>query len=526
MMILWFLLLLFAVNTVQSISTIVAANISTISNLHPAVLSLSSTHSMSLSAQQVTFSNCSYFPSTEFSALYDLYNATNGMFWAWNSTRQSGAMWNFTGQQNPCTENWQGIECLYFDNICNIASIVLNDFNLNGQLPNTIDQFSYLTLFSVSRNQIYGTMPSQLCNVSNIFIDDNYFTGEIPNNFSSSLVLFEASNNLFSKSIPSSLGISQKLATINLNYNLLTGSIPPLRTLNNIEIYYGNNFLAGTFPEHFCNLTIVDLSITSNSLTGQLQTCFGNQSLLINLLMQNNLFSGTLDDAFSNLRSLSSLYANGNLLSGHTTFLVSLLDLQALYIQNNLLSGPVVLPNSTANNNQGITFVDISNNAFSGQLSSDLFIFAPFLQSFAASTNCISGSIPSNICELNHLQFLNLDGLSTASECRQRIFQMLPTFIITQLYGGIPNCLFQMPNLEVLHLSGNGLRSMLPHDLHISDSLFDISLSYNIITGEFVSSANHCFSLLLTSPFVVITFVQVRFHHQYLHIIGEHSIYP
>ena len=49
--------------------------------------------------------------SQQMSALYDLYNATNGSSWTWHSSDRFGIPWDFVNQSNPCSDRWQGITC-------------------------------------------------------------------------------------------------------------------------------------------------------------------------------------------------------------------------------------------------------------------------------------------------------------------------------------------------------------------------------------------------------------------------------
>ncbi len=44
------------------------------------------------------------------------------------------------------------------------------------------------------------------------------------------------------------------------------------------------------------------------------------------------------------------------------------------------------------------------------------------LQNLAAVSNCFRGRLPSNICNASALVSLALDGLSTASSCRHKLF--------------------------------------------------------------------------------------------------------
>ena len=52
--------------------------------------------------------------------------------------------------------------------------------------------------------------------------------------------------------------------------------------------------------------------------------------------------------------------------------------------------------------------------------------------------------------------------------------------------GNIPACIFALPLLQTLHLSGNGFRGMLPN--YYSPSLVDLSVGHNFLTGSLPQS--------------------------------------
>jgi hypothetical protein len=95
-----------------------------------------------------------------------------------------------------------------------------------------------------------------------------------------------------------------------------------------------------------------------------------------------------------------------------------------------------------------------------------------------------------DICDLREMVFLDLDGLSAAPACQKRFVPHSSVFKSYALTGhvtnGIPVCLFSMPSLETLHLSGNAIRWRFPDNLNISSSLTDMSISHNILTGNFM----------------------------------------
>jgi len=70
-------------------------------------------------------------PSSEMNALQDLYDATNGGNWKWQTPygTRNGYPWNFTivngMYENPCTKSWQGISCLnYIHSDCSVLAVL------------------------------------------------------------------------------------------------------------------------------------------------------------------------------------------------------------------------------------------------------------------------------------------------------------------------------------------------------------------------------------------------------------------
>jgi hypothetical protein len=104
-------------------------------------------------------------PFSEWSALRDFYEATNGINWSWKGT---GNVWDFSSQlvNNPCRDNWSGIICtcnhyerpqyyygIYYytynptvdNSSCFVEKLVLNNYNVDGTIPSSIGNLTKLT---------------------------------------------------------------------------------------------------------------------------------------------------------------------------------------------------------------------------------------------------------------------------------------------------------------------------------------------------------------------------------------------
>jgi len=176
-------------------------------------------------------------PFTECEALVALYNSTDGDNW------ESNSGWNVTNI--PCY--WRGVFC-------------------SG---------GHVSRLALSRNQLTGTIPTELGNLSNLESLElawNNLTGEIPTELGNltNLWALYLSNNQLTGEIPTELGNLPHLGEISLSDNQLTGEIPT--ELGNLIplwiLYLSNNSLCGEIPVELKNLSNIGiLRLDNNHLT-------------------------------------------------------------------------------------------------------------------------------------------------------------------------------------------------------------------------------------------------------------------
>jgi hypothetical protein len=129
-------------------------------------------------------------------------------------------------------------------------------------------------------------------------------------------------------------------------------------------------------------------------------------------------------------------------------------SLQVLRFQKNRLTGDLSgLFGGSATRLQN---VDFSDNRLSGSVPVDLFEL-PDLLTVALTLNCFVGTLPARMCAPRNLTVLSMDGLGAASNCKHEIQVPFTGVVLDNaLTGTIPECVWTMPQLQVLHLTGNG----------------------------------------------------------------------
>ena len=353
-------------------------------------------------------------------------------------------------------------------NMTQLIDLYLEVNQLSGPIPASLSNLTRLRNLDLSNNALTGAVPVEMYSlnqVRNFYLHTNQLSGTIPDAIANltSLQVLELSSNRFNGSIPASLGALQDLQYIQLDSNHLTGSIPSsLYALTGLQrLDLDTNYFTGHVPirlDKWPYMLLFDVS--SNYLTGTVSSSVGDMSVVQYLAFSDNILSGSVPPQLSTLRNLN-----------------------VLHLQDNQFSGPLT-DIFNASVQIALSAVEVSNNAFTGHLPEQLFLL-PALTSVIAVSNCFYGSIPDVICDAVMLNSLVLDGLSAAPACRSNLLGASSSYVLKRtVTGTIPACLFTLPVLSTLHLSGNGLTGSF-HDIkEVSASLVDVILSHNRLTGN------------------------------------------
>ncbi len=234
--------------------------------------------------------------------------------------------------------------------------------------------------------------------------------------------------------------IGDRVASLILTNNNLSGAIPDLSHLSGLQILYlDNNSLSGTIPD-------------LNSLSGTI-TASDFPTSLYYLHLNDNDLSGTIPD-LSSLANLYTLYLNNNKLSGEINASYLPTTLYHLILNDNSLSGTI--PDLSGFSN--LYFLYLNNNSLSGTIAAS--DFPTTLQRLYLNNNSLSGTIPdlSGLATLYHL-YLNNNSLS-----------------------GEINVSYLPTTLKRLYLNDNSLSGTIP-DLSSFSQLYELSLSNNNLSG-------------------------------------------
>lgn len=148
-------------------------------------------------------------PYIQVQALQTFYNATNGQKWTNKDKWMSGA--------DPCT--WYGVSCT---STKDISTLSLNSNNLNGTIPNNINQ---------------------LVSLSDIYWKYNYLSGFIDNlipfltNKGGAQKTLYINNNLLSGILPLSISNLMNTNNYNLNANYWWCPLPITSVASNLNCY-------------------------------------------------------------------------------------------------------------------------------------------------------------------------------------------------------------------------------------------------------------------------------------------------
>lgn len=308
--------------------------------------------------------------------------------------------------------------CFHLNFIFHIAAMN----NLKGTIPEEVSTLSDMLRIDFFGNELTSSLPKGLGNVTKLELldlEENMLTGSI---FTAEVL-----------SLTSLVGLRG-------SFNNFTGSIPPeIRGLTNLEqLWLAENKLGGSLPIELGLLTKMEsLFLYKDELTGPIPTQMGAMANLTQVRIYDNTLNGKIPAELFNLTKLESIRFDSNALTGAIpTTIGNLVVLEDLRLNNNEISG--LLPSEIGN----------------------LFL----LKNLILNDMVLSGSIPSSFENLFSLDFLDMSNNAA-------------------IFGTVPTEIFSLPDIRIVYLSNCSLFGPMPSNYASPPKLRDLYLDGNLLNG-------------------------------------------
>lgn len=200
--------------------------------------------------------------------------------------------------------------------------------------------------------------------------------------------------------------------------------------------------------------------------------------------------SGKIGRGLEKLQNLKELDLSNNNFTGEISSDLSLIPtLERVNLSRNGLSGRIQISLTKADS---MKFLDLSENSFSGPLQDNAFDKCLSLRYLSISGNFLEGPIPSSISKCTSLSYLNLSNNRFSGNFEKGIWNLsrLRTLDLSDnaFSGFIPLGISFIHNLKELNMRGNCFSGSLPADTGLCPHLNIINFSENLFTGELPQS--------------------------------------
>ncbi|PIA29234.1 hypothetical protein AQUCO_06100026v1 [Aquilegia coerulea] len=385
---------------------------------------------------------------------------------------------------------WEGVNCDDFSG--HVIQLYLTGNYLQGEISASLGELSSLEELHFSFNYLSGQIPMSIGRLPNLTVlsfASNRLSGQIPKSFGrlSNLETLDLSSNKLNGSVPEFLGQLSKLTILNLNDNSFSGVVSELhfkKLSKLVSLYLGGNSLSlnitsGWVPPF--QLEYLDLG--SCDVGTLFPAWLRTQSSLSYLVMSNAGISDSIPHWFLNLTSNTEfLDLSRNQIYGKLPSFVGFQPDSELILSSNKFEGSLpIFPSD-------LMVLDLTNNKISGIIPEDMGLDGFSIKSLSLSNNCITGTIPSSLCKLGYLEFLDLSKNHLSGHLPQCLSELDHIIVMdlasNNLKGTIPSSFFQLSSLTSLHLSKNKFHGELPSSLQNCQNLSLLDLGDNFLSGE------------------------------------------
>ncbi|KAI8557068.1 hypothetical protein RHMOL_Rhmol05G0305700 [Rhododendron molle] len=395
-----------------------------------------------------------------------------------------------------------------FGILTNLRHLNLSDTNFFGQIPMEFSLLTRLVKLDLSKDLYFAGIPRiqienpnlvtlfrNLSGLTELYLDgvnisaNGHEWGQAISSSLPNLRVLSLRGCLLSGPIDSSLQNLQYLSEINLAQNNFSSPVPDfLANFPNLTVLIlSGSELHGTFPNNIFQRvqTLETLDLSGNALLNGSLPDFPEKGSLRNLDLSLTNFSGNLPESIGNLTELRRIEIYGCYFSGPIpSSLANLGQLVHLHFSTNNFSGS--MPSFQGSKN--LTFIDLSNNALTGPVPSNVFEGLSNLVSLSLMNNSFNGSIPSSLFSLPSMQqiWLSRNQFIEVSEFLPNIsLSTLDTLDLSdnKLQGHIPSYFFDFQSLNYLSLSFNNFSGSIQlESVHRLQNLKKLDLSYNSLS--------------------------------------------
>ncbi|XP_028961754.2 receptor-like protein EIX2 [Malus domestica] len=325
--------------------------------------------------------------------------------------------------------------------------------NLTGPIPGVIGNLTSLSYLDLSFNQIEGWNPhsfARLCSLRSLVLRSNRLNGQF-----SQLV-----------QILMSACAQNSLKFLDLSYN----------------------HLVGPFPNLIKFLSLKDLDLSGNQVSGIIPETIGKMSKLESIDLSMNHLGGVISEShFSRLARLKylDLSFNSLVLNFHSDWIS---PFQLDYI---------ILGSCKGGMSPNLAFMNLSHNQIGGTILANLTLEFAYSPQLHLSSNKLEGPIPSFLSQASFLDLSNNNFSGPITWLRAPTATSL-TFLnlsSNNLYGQLPDFLTYLDNMVMLDLSYNALSGKIPATIGSLFRMETLKLRSNRFVGELPSSLKNCTGL-------------------------------
>ncbi|KAL7193777.1 hypothetical protein ACSBR2_025410 [Camellia fascicularis] len=270
----------------------------------------------------------------------------------------------------------------YLSNSSRLTRLNLEDNLFTGPMLTNFGNLQLLQEINVGNNQLtrdpgspelhFLTSLTNCRSLENLDVENNQFNGILPNsigNHTSPLLLFAAPNCQIMGHIPGGIGYFEKLNTLFLANNGLTGTIPStIRKLQSLQrLHLDGNKMEGIIPNELCLLKkLGELSLQNNGLFGPIPPCIANISPLQKVLLGSNALNSSTPVNFWSLENLVVLNLSSNNFGGSLPLNIGKLEvIENMDLFWNKISGNI---SPFIGAFQRLSSLNLSRNSFEGTI--------------------------------------------------------------------------------------------------------------------------------------------------------------